>query len=46
LYKYNPEQFEIITMSTMSGISANYWTYINGVPKYARVYIKNKKVQK
>jgi hypothetical protein len=46
LDKYNPEQFEIITMSTMSGISANYWTYINGVPKYARVYIRNKKVQK
>jgi hypothetical protein len=43
LDKYNPEQFEIITMSTMSGISANHWTYINGVPKYARVYIKNKK---
>jgi hypothetical protein len=45
LDKYNPEQFEIITMSTMSGISANHWTFINGVPKYARVYIRNKKVQ-
>jgi hypothetical protein len=45
LDKYNPEQFEIITMSTMSGISANHWTYINGVPKYARVYIRNKKAQ-
>ncbi len=43
LDKYNPEQFEIITMSTMSGISANHWTFINGVPKYARIYIRNKK---
>ena len=42
LHKYNPNQFEIITMSTMSGISANYWTLINGKPKYARIYIRNK----
>lgn len=40
--KYNPKQFEIITMSTMSGVSANYWTYIKGKPKFARVYIRNK----
>ena len=33
-------QFEIIDMSTMSGVSANYWTMINGVPKYSRVFIK------
>ena len=44
LNKYNPEQFEIITMSTMSGVSANYWTLINGKPKYARIYIKNKRI--
>lgn len=43
LDKYNPDQFEIITMSTMSGISANHWTFINGKPKYARVYIRNRK---
>lgn len=42
LDKYNPDQFEIITMSTMSGVSANYWTFINGKPRYARVYIRNK----
>jgi hypothetical protein len=42
LDKYNPEQFEIITMSTMSGTTANYWTYINGKPKFARVYIKRR----
>jgi len=46
LDKYNPAQFEIITMSTMSGVSANHWTFIDGVPKYARIYIKNKKPQK
>ena len=28
-------------MSTMSGVSANYWTMINGKPKYAIVYIKH-----
>ena len=44
--KYNPKQFEIINMSTMSGVSANHWTEINGKPKYARVFIKNKKVEK
>ena len=42
LYKYNPKQFTIIDMSTMSGVSANYWTMINGVPKYSRVFIKKK----
>ena len=31
-------------MSTMSGVSANYWTLINGKPKYARIYIKNKRI--
>jgi hypothetical protein len=46
LTHHNPEQFEIITMSTMSGISANHWTYINGVPKYARIYIRNKYLNK
>ena len=46
LDKYNPAQFEIITMSTMSGVSANHWTFIDGIPKYARIYIKNKKPQK
>lgn len=40
LFKYNPKQFTIIDMSTMSGVSANYWTMINGVPKYSRVFIK------
>lgn len=33
-------QFEIVTMSTMSGVSANYWTMINGKPKYSRVFIR------
>jgi hypothetical protein len=42
LDKYNPDQFEIVTMSTMSGVSANYWTFINGKPKFARIYIKKK----
>lgn len=27
-------------MSTMSGVSANYWTMINGKPKYSRIFIK------
>ena len=40
LNKYNPKQFEIVSMSTMSGVSANYWTLINGKPKYARIYIR------
>lgn len=40
LYKYCPSQFEIVNMSTMSGVSANYWTMINGKPKYARILIK------
>jgi hypothetical protein len=42
--KYNPDQFEIVSMSTMSGVSANYWTLIDGKPKYARIYIKRKRV--
>lgn len=42
LDKYNPEQFEIVGMSTMSGVSANYWTFINGKPRYARIYIRRK----
>lgn len=46
LDKYNPDQFEIVTMSTMSGISANHYTYIDGKPRYARIYIKNKRLQK
>lgn len=47
LDKYNPEQFEIITMSTMSGKSANYWSMLNGKPKYSRVFIcKKRKVLK
>lgn len=45
LDKYNPDQFEIITMSTMSGVSANYWTLIDGKPRYARIYIRNKRLQ-
>ena len=44
LDKHNPEQFEIITMSTMSGKSANYWSFINGKSKYSRVFIRRKKV--
>ena len=40
LYKYCPTQFEIVNMSTMSGVSANYWTMINGKPKYSRIFIK------
>jgi len=43
LDKYCPEQFEIVTMSTMSGVSANYWTFINGKPKFARIYIRHKR---
>lgn len=40
LQYYNKKQFEIINMSTMSGVSANYWTMINGKPKYSRIFIK------
>ena len=43
LDKYCPEQFEIVSMSTMSGVSANYWTFIKGKPKYARIFITKKK---
>ena len=31
-------------MSTMSGVSANFWTMINGKPKYSRIFIKLKKI--
>lgn len=40
LDKYNPDQFRIITMSTMSGRSANYWSMINGKSKYSRIFIE------
>lgn len=40
LDKYNPDQFKIITMSTMSGKSANYWSMINGKSKYSRIFIQ------
>ena len=40
LDKYNPDQFRIITMSTMSGKSANYWSMIDGKSKYSRVFIE------
>jgi hypothetical protein len=36
---YNPEQFKIITMSTMSGKSANYWSMLKGKSKYSRIFI-------
>lgn len=42
LDKYCPSQFEIVNMSTMSGVSANYWTMINGKPKYSRIFIRRK----
>jgi len=42
LDKYNPDQFKIITMSTMSGKSANYWSMINGKSKYSRIFIQFK----
>ena len=45
LDKYCPKQFEIETNSTMSGVSANFWTYINGSPKYARIFIRKKPKQ-
>lgn len=38
--KYCPEQFEIVTMSTMSGKTSNYWSFVNGKSKYSRVFIK------
>ena len=45
LSRYNPKQFEIINMSTMSGKSANYWTFIDGKAKYSRVMIKKVKLK-
>ena len=39
LDKWSAEQFRIITMSTMSGRSANYWSMLNGKSKYSRIYI-------
>ena len=38
LDKWSPEQFRIITMSTMSGRSANYWSMLNGKSKYSRIF--------
>ena len=32
--------YRLITMSTMSGVSANYWTMINEKPKYSRIFIQ------
>jgi len=55
LDKYNPEQFEILGNSNVRGErehlmnkkkSATDCTYINGIPQYARILIKNKKVKK
>lgn len=43
---YNPDEFEIITMSTMSGKSANYWSFIDGKSKYSRIFIRRKKGSK
>ena len=40
LDKWSAEQFRIITMSTMSGRSANYWSMLNGKSKYSRIFIK------
>ena len=34
------QAYQIVNMSTMSGVSANYWTMINGKPKFARYFIK------
>ena len=39
LDKWSTEQFRIITMSTMSGRSANYWSMLNGKSKYSRIFI-------
>ena len=39
LDKWSAEQFRIITMSTMSGRSANYWSMLNGKSKYSRIFI-------
>jgi len=52
LYKYNPEQFDILDgigrYSMLTGptdkTKGNYLTKIDGVPKYARVIIRNKKI--
>ena len=52
LDKFNPDQFEIIDgigrYSMLTGPTAEtqgtYLTMINGVPKYARIVIKNKKL--
>lgn len=40
LDKFCPEQFKIITMSTMSGRTANYWSLVKGKSKYSRIFIK------
>ena len=52
LYKYNPNQFEIVDgigrYSMLTGptpkTKGTYLTKINGKPKYARIVIKNKKI--
>jgi hypothetical protein len=54
LDKYNPDQFEIIDAigrySMLTGptpeTQGTYLTMINGVPKYARIIIKHKKIKK
>lgn len=48
LDKYNPEQFEIVAEMVTTKVSEfNFgYPYIDGKKKYARILIKNKKVQK
>jgi hypothetical protein len=53
LSKYNPDQFEIIDgigrYSMLTGpteeTKGTYLTKINGIPKYARIVIRNKKLK-
>lgn len=47
LTKYNPEQFEIIGQMVTTKIDEfnHGYPYVNGKKKYARILIKNKKVQ-
>lgn len=51
--KYNPEQFEILGISNVRGEREHLMngvkcvsdcTYINGIPQFVRIFIKNKKV--
>lgn len=37
---YDLDNVEIMNMSTMSGMDANYWTFVDGKPHYSRVFIK------